>query len=352
MILKQPALDNISAGLNPVARILPVLAVDNIGSTLQELGARATQFAVGREYVAHVLSKVGDTAYTVQVQGTDSNGKDIKGAILRMDLGSTAQAGQTLLLRYMKDSPVPTFLQLSDLASNSAGSKTELSSAATLISQSLKQAEGDGIATRYQATAVVTNHPQNPQVIAHDLKQAINNSGLFYESHLSEVVQGTRAMSTVLQEPQNQLNQGLLNQNQLNANQANSPITALMAQQLAVLENQRLSWQGQVWPGQNMSWDVYLQQRESERESSSSYQPSPDEPRPIASDLTLHLPHLGKVTAKLSLVDGHMRINIQAEQAQTLEELKAKRQALAQALLGNGQQLDALTVSQAEGATS
>jgi len=135
-----------------------------------------------------------------------------------------------------------------------------------------------------------------------------------------------------MQEPQNQ-------------NQSSSPLAALVSQQLALLENQSMAWHGEVWPGQKMSWDVYLQQRDTAgtagQQASSEQQA---EARPIASELTLHLPHMGKVSARLSLIDGRMRINILAEQAQTLDILESQRQNLAEAIVKNGQQLDALTV--------
>ncbi len=310
------------ASIQPVARILPILAVDSIGSIRQELGDRATQFVKGQEYFAHVLSKVGDTAYNVKVESGS-----LKGTILKMDLGTAAKAGQLLTLRYLHDSPVPTFL-LTATPSNAAGSTTEISTAANLIGHYLKQAESDGVTSRFQATAVMTNSPSNPQVMAHDLKNAVSNSGLFYESHLSDLVQSNQSLAAIKQEPQNQ---------------ANSPIANLMSQQLAILENQRMSWHGEVWPGQKMDWDVYQQQKNADGKQPSN-QSQADQDRPITSEMTLHLPHLGKVSARISLTDGRMRVNILAEHPETLEMLTAKRLGLAEAIGKNGQQLDALTV--------
>ena len=310
------------ASIQPVARILPILAVDSIGSIRQELGDRATQFVKGQEYFAHVLSKVGDTAYNVKVESGS-----LKGTILKMDLGTAAKSGQLLTLRYMHDSPVPTFL-LTATPSNAAGSTTEISTAANLIGHYLKQAENDGVTSRFQATAVMTNSPSNPQVMAHDLKNAVSNSGLFYESHLSDLVQSNQSLAAIKQEPQNQ---------------ANSPIANLMSQQLAILENQRMSWHGEVWPGQKMDWDVYQQQQNADGKQPSN-QSQADQDRPITSEMTLHLPHLGKVSARISLTDGRMRVNILAEHPETLEMLTAKRLGLAEAISKNGQQLDALTV--------
>lgn len=310
------------ASINPVARILPILAVDSIGSVRQELGDRATQFVKGQEYFAHVISKVGDTAYNVKVESGN-----LKGTILKMDLGAAAKTGQTLTLRYMHDNPVPTFL-LASTSTNISGSTTEISSAANLIGHYLQQAEADGVSTRFQASAVVSQSPTNPQVMAQDLKNAVSNSGLFYESHLSDLVQGNQSLAAIKQEPQNQ---------------TNSPIANLMSQQLAILENQHMSWHGEVWPGQKMDWDVYQQQSNADGEQTSSTSQA-NEDRPITSEMTLHLPNLGKVSARISLTDGRMRVNILAEQPETLSMLSAKRLSLAEAIGKNGQQLDALTV--------
>jgi hypothetical protein len=310
------------ASINPVARILPILAVDSIGSVRQELGDRATQFVKGQEYFAHVLSKVGDTAYNVKVESGD-----LKGAILKMDLGASAKAGQTLTLRYMHDNPVPTFL-LASTPTNITGSTIEISSAANLIGQYLQQAEAGGVSTRFQAAAVVSHSPTNPQVMAQDLKNAVSNSGLFYESHLSDLIQGSQSLAAIRQEPQNQ---------------TNSPIANLMSQQLAILENQRMSWHGEVWPGQKMDWDIYQQQSNADGEQASRTSQAKED-RPITSEMTLHLPNLGKVSARISLTDGRMRVNILAEKPETLNILSAKRLSLAEAIGKNGQYLDALTV--------
>ncbi len=325
-ILNKPDSLGNRASINPVSRITPVLAVDSIASVTQELGDRATQLVKGQEYFAQVLSKVSDGTYNVKVDGTGF--KDI---VLKMDLGSAAQAGQTLLLRYMHASPAPTFLLLPS-PSNEAGSAAEISPAAQLIGHFLKQADSEGVPTRFEAASIVTHTPGNAQIVAHDLKQAVSSSGLFYESHLSDLVQGNQTLTAIRQEPQNQ---------------TNSALAGLMSQQLAILENQRMAWHGEIWPGQLMNWDVYLQQNNAASDGSqqSSYAQQTGEDRPIASEMTLHLPHLGKVSARLSIIDGRMRIGISAEQVHTLDILKSQWQSLAQAIEKNGQQLDRLTIT-------
>lgn len=319
-MLKLPDSLNISPGLSPVGRLVPVIAVDNIGAPLQELSARAAQFVLGREYSAQILSKVDGKAYLVKVDNT----------VLKMDLGNAAQAGQAVSLRYVQDGPLPTFLLLPQASAATSGA-TELSSAARLIGQYLQEAEKHGVSNKFEASAVVTHSPKDPQMIAQGLRQAFSNSGLFYESHLNEMLHGARSVASVMQEPQNQ-----------NANQ----VPTLTAQQLVVLEQSRVNWHGEVWPGQKMEWDVYSEPEDEQPGESSDG--ANENTRPVISEIKLDFPNLGAVSAKLTIVDGHVSINLRAEQDATLDTFKRQSQGLTQAIGNAGLQLDGLMISSYE----
>lgn len=319
-MLKLPDNLSISPGLAPVGRVIPVLAVDNIGATLQELSARATQFVIGREYAAQVVSKVDDKAYLVKIDN----------AVLKMELGNTAQAGQSINLRYIKDGPAPTFFFMPQASVPEDGAP-ELSQAARLIGQYLQEAEKNGVSNKYEATAIVTHAPKDPQMVAQGLRQAISNSGLFYESHLSEMLQGGRSVAAIMQEPQNQ-------------HQNLTQIAALTSQQLAVLEQNRINWHGEVWPGQMMDWDVYTEPRGEEGDEQADTQQEGDA-RPVVSELKLDFPNLGVVAAKLTIINGYVSINLRAEQDSTMDELRSKSRALTQAINNTGLKLDGLIIS-------
>lgn len=321
------------AGINPVSKISPVLAVDPVATLIQSLDDRAQQFVKGKEYQAQVLSRLDDGHFAVKIK-LDG---DVKDALIKMDLGKAdaglAKSGQTLLLRFLHSNPTPTFLALSTVSSV-AVSTTDISPTAKLIGNILNQANENGVNARYQANAIVTQAPNNAQIVAHDLKHAIKTSGLFYESHLHDLVNNNHTLSAIKQEPQNQ---------------ANPQLTNLVSQQLTILENQHISWQGPVWPNQKMDLDVYFKnQAEEEHQHQMTGKKDAIENRPIYSEMTLELPNLGKVTAKLNLTEGRMRIGIVAEQNSTLRVLKNQMQALANSIAKNGQQIDALTVSHHE----
>jgi hypothetical protein len=210
------------------------------------------------------------------------------------------------------------------------GTTREISATAKFIGNILNQATNAGVSARYEASAIVTNFPNSAEIVAHDLKHAIKTSGLFYESHLHNLVNNNHTLIAIKQEPQNQ---------------PNVQLTSLVSQQLNILENQHISWQGQVWPGQKMDLDVYFKNDREESNQQLLAKQETAEYRPIYSEMTLHLPSLGKVTAKLSLSDGRMRIGLLAEKTQAISVLKENRQALANSIEKNGQKLDALTVS-------
>lgn len=228
--------------------------------------------------------------------------------------------------------------------------------------------------------------PATAQDILPLLKQAITQSGMFYESHQAGWVEGRFEKAALLQEPQGKLspqNQaasanpqnasnaqnaqnmqssepntasaaarqtGALAQNasaEANAkaasapaaNAANAPPSAqlvspgtlhVVQQQLEALATQQFAWQGQVWPGQNMHWEI---------EEDAKRQNDKGEPTPgWQTRLHLTLPQLGAVEAKIR-VDGKQ---IHLDLSSALDETQ---QVMRNAMLDLRQQLDAAGLS-------
>ncbi|MGJ8620945.1 MAG: flagellar hook-length control protein FliK [Methylophilaceae bacterium] len=261
--------------VKPLAKISPLTAVAGIGQAAQELESRAENLA---KQQAGLVAKMAEMT-------------------LKGPLGNTV-------------------------------STANVSDTAKFIDQTLKQAAANGISEKFMAQQVISHRPHNPEIVAQQLKAAISNSGLFYESHLKAFVEGHRHLNAIKQEPQNNLHQ--------------NP-QSILPQQLHILEHQRLSWHGEVWPNQTMDWEVYLH---NEQDDNERWQAEPDETAAIiASDLTLHLPHLGKVSAKISIKNGRMQVGIVAEEHTSLALLKANKPSLVSAMTRHGQQLDQLTVT-------
>ncbi len=327
------------ATVQPVTSIMPVLAVDDIGSVAEEMSHSAALFVKGHLYAGQVLSKLSQTDYQVKISSAahDASANDAKlvnqvtqDVMVKMSLGSSARVGQHLWLRFMHNSPQLTFL-LSASPSHIAESAAEISPAAHIIAKNLQQAELTGVASHILASQVITQQPKNAQLLAQQLQNSVSSSGLFYEAHLADWLQGKQALAAIMQEPQNQNPAAMAN---------------LMSQQLAVLEHQRIAWQGEVWPGQKMQWDIALNQPVNNQDEPARQALATEQARPIVSELTLHLPNLGRVSAKISLIDGNMQMHILAEQDRTIKTLTQQKQSLHDAIVKNGQHLTLLSLAQ------
>jgi len=266
-------------GVNPVGRVSALSAVASIGSPVQSLDSRASNLASQQ------------AALTAQLAATVGSNGALQKLVSTADVSATAH----------------------------------------FIDQVLKQAKAAGVSEKYMAQTVLTQTPKLPDVVSSQLKAAISQSGLFYESHLNDFAEGHRSLAEMRQEPQNK---------------PNHLMQSLLPQQLHILEHQRLSWHGEVWQNQKMDWEIYRQQNKE-----AGNQKNNEEATAIASDLTLDLPNLGKVTAKISLHNGRMRIGLLAEQQASLSLLKTKSPALVNAIEGNGQPIESLTVNNAMGNT-
>src|SRR5690606_13840644 len=179
-----------------------------------------------------------------------------------------------------------------------------------------------------------------PGQFAQALSQAIQGSGLFYESHLREFAFGQRTLEQLRSEPQAQAGRAAEGASQqggaagaratgggadastgAQANTASSnpalnqpspaqaaqasaqlagalqgmdPSTHLLVrQQLEVLANQSFAWQGEAWPGSDMEWEVQRREPQGDGQETESW----------STRLKLKLPGLGEVVARLTLAD-------------------------------------------------
>lgn len=198
------------------------------------------------------------------------------------------------------------------------------------------------------------------------LKQAIAQSGMFYESHQAQWVSNRLPTASLLAEPQGQLSPLATQQSQAAApNTPNTPtqpnmlpaqataadataavassspekaevpvvaqntaqsdlartataaspvpghivateLVPLVQQQLEALANQTYVWQGQAWPGQPMRWEI-------EEDGRRNTDGEPDDGTQWQTRLTLTMPELGEVRAALRLSGGEIALTLSAE---------------------------------------
>ena len=99
--------------------------------------------------------------------------------------------------------------------------------------------------------------------IASALHDSVAFSGVFYESHITEWAKGKRNLSELQREPQAQIVKSLGNTDPLTRSDAvNTEIGKIVNMQLNALDQQRIYWQGEVWPGQHMEWEIARDDRD------------------------------------------------------------------------------------------
>lgn len=185
------------------------------------------------------------------------------------------------------------------------------------------------------------------------LKQALSQSGMFYESHQSQWLGNQLTTQTLLTQPQGQLSPLLQQTPQAQAGevqtqQANATVALnkapdgaakpaelaatlvsagaeqsatnrsamvstqlvapdllpLVQQQLEALASQTYVWNGQAWPGQAMRWEIV------EENGGQPRQDGEAEQAPWQTRLTLTMPQLGEVRAALRISGGELTLSL------------------------------------------
>lgn len=287
-----------------------------------------TQPVVAAQKVADVLSNlVPGQRVLAEIQALLPNGnyRAIVGQRdITLALPFSAKAGDTIELEVAESDGKLTLAFVtnrSDATAAKAGQEsvpTTLSSAGKLIGNLMNGIEGEGkrapAAPLNGNQALVVSMPKNAADLVPLLKQALTQSGMFYEAHQARWVAGQLPTEALRQEPQSKFSPApipvtvnfvpdaknadaakadfapassltsaqtdqtsqsatrheqspsTLSRNEQSAqaalgnSQPGNPIprelTALVQQQLDGLANQNFAWQGQVWPGQKMWWEI------------------------------------------------------------------------------------------------
>jgi len=363
-------------------------ASSGLHSLKQEVASKLAQLVVGQQLKGEVLNRQKDGSFTVRVANFS----------VRMQLPEGVKEGDSVSLRLISTDPKPTFAleskpqipesfiagqtytpskkTLSDFSSSpqarledtsklaqiktlpqptptlssleagiqSDSSVTFLSTASKLIGTILQledtSTENNSIVGK---TAILNTQSDlnDIQKTATLLEKKISQSGLFYESHLAEWVDGKKKLSDLRTEPQAVLS--TLSQNivsgESNLISGNKELIQLIQQQLRTLENQSLHWQGELFPGQYMKWEI---KRDKPPHQTSGF--SPDDNNYWQSTVKFDLPSLGTVSATFNFRANHLSLNINAENEDTVNALKTHAGQLSSALSSLDTTLDNLSV--------
>lgn len=366
----------VTSGIRPVTLIEATTPVATVGDQKQEILDRLNQLVVGRDYQVQVLTRQSSDAFLVKIGD----------AIVSMALPAGTKVGDILDMTLLTMQPRSTFL----LGKADGGATMSLSNAGRLISSLLQQAKDGDLPTSIigRSPLISAGGGANAQQIASALQNALSFSGLFYESHVAQWALGARPLTDLLREPlakrlttpsaaPNAVTQevnidaagNIINGARQAADDArklmdlsrakvhDAPLAALgddatvdkqqaapateavklMNLQLDTLEQRRIVWQGELFPGQPFQWEIEDDRPQHEHQQS-------DMAIPWKSTVRFALPLLGQVSATIRLHGEHVKVDINTESEETAALLKTYGGMLAEALSAAGSTLDQLQV--------
>ena len=326
----------------------------------QELTDKLGGLDVGQRVMAEIQAMLPNGTYRALINQRN----------ITLALPFSAKSGDTLELLVTESDGKAALAVVSHQARNGGSAQTTresvsatLSRTAQFISQLGSRPEESGDGPKGLALnnnqPIATAPPRSAQDILPLLKQAIAQSGMFYESHQAEWVEGRLPQSQLLQEPQGRLSAaqpgaspmparadadaavpgmardimapGMATRPAVDASAQNAAhIVAPQAQpivqhQLDALATQNFVWQGQAWPGQTMRWEI--------EEDGKGREQADDEPaNRWRTGLKLTLPTLGGISAHIQLEGSQVTLDIRVDEAETGARMRADGATLRQQL--------------------
>lgn len=343
----------------------PVAAVQQITDALSNL-------VPGQRILAEIQALLPNGSYRAVVAQRD----------ITLALPFSAKPGDTLELEVTESDGKLTLAFVTNRSDNAAAraqpesSATSLSPTGKLIGDLMGDIQTDGkrapAAPLNNAQPLVQAMPKTAAELVPVLKQALTESGMFYEAHQARWVAGELSTESLKQEPQGkfsvaQTNTAVNPENSPKTNNSpnvDTPANAAVAttsrtepstgtgiprdlmpivqQQLDGLANQNFAWQGQVWPGQQMRWEIGENMDDSRSSNSDNIQR-------WQTRLKLSLPQLGDIDVTLNLkAGGEVRIAVTAGSESSEARLRNEAQQLRQQFEAAGLNLTEVSVQHDE----
>lgn len=391
------------SNIRPVAYLEAPTPVGSSTDARQEVFHQLANLSLGELVDVKVLSQLEDGTFLVRINDASA----------RMSLPVGTRVGDSLPMTLVDNEPRMTFLLDQEAVAQAGSAQATLSQTGRLIDNLLQTAEQSGASPAVHGKApVVANPAATAQQIASALQETLATSGLFYESHLAQWLDGTRSLASLMHEPQN--NGSLANKQQtastqaetarllnfvrelgnngrpvadllrdvqaqlasdkdalrllnvvrdwtesgrsladlsqtlktpgsaealLHANSIAPDAARLINQQLNVLENQRVIWHGELWPGQPMEWEVSRDapnRQQAEEEAQQSWQ----------SVVRFDMPTLGAVSATIYLAGDRVSMQIRTTTEEAASSLRTHGNELLDAMRDAGTPLDSFSVKQ------
>jgi hypothetical protein len=292
-------------------------------------------FEIGQKLQGTVQAQVAPNVFKVRVADQ----------LLQMQLPPFIKSGDTIQLQVTSLLPRLTFTLAA--SSNPISTPDSLSAASRLLSSLSQQPLERSYVRPIQSSPLWTGEQALPDTmqLAGKLHDALSHSGLFYESHQAQWIAGTRPTTQLLLEPQNQLSQNTPSKGmdathaqalaaqtsgEQRASMPSIPehLQTLVQQQLNALETRQVLWQGQVWQGQEMRWEV--------RDESPRRGTQGQEEGQWVTRIDLDLPNLGGISARLNFNGNALNLSLEVSDAKTRDRMGNASSQLVAALTERG----------------
>lgn len=341
----------------------------------REIQAQLPDLVPGQRFFATLQRTLPDGTFRALIAGRQ----------MTLSLDTAAKSGDTLELEVSQVTPRAVFARIvGQDAANAPQSSAQpaLSQTGRLISFLLTGQPAPPPASLAANQALLAAPPASGAQLVPLLRQALGQSGLFYESHQADWVLGRRDTASLLHEPQGQARpaaaassgsqpgpqaasagtstarataaEGGERHDAARSASASASATAddaapvrsapiperlipVVHQQLDALATHQYVWQGQAWPGQAVEWMI-------EDPAQDDGTQTEDPARGWNSTLRLVLPRLGGVEARLHLSGNQVALRLRADEAGTLVALDAGAGRLASALEAVSLKLSGLVV--------
>ncbi|MCK6405491.1 MAG: flagellar hook-length control protein FliK [Rhodocyclaceae bacterium] len=363
---------------------LPTDAAVARAPTAQQVSSALADLSPGQRVLAEIQTLLPTGAYRALINQRD----------ITLALPFSAKAGDTLELEVVESEGR---LALAVIARKDAADatprgerpavETTLSRTGNFIAGLLGRGEDGDTAKPAPLNAnqpIAATPPAKGSDLVPLLKQALSQSGMFYESHQAQWVSSRLPMDVLLAEPQGRLST-LRSDSQgdtargapvaasivaptlgkVGADGAEVPVAGmgdttrpaapalppgqlvaldlvpLVQQQLEALANQTFAWQGQVWPGQQMKWEIA-------EDGHRNAEGEPDASTQWQTRLTLSMPELGEVRAVLRLREGDISLMLSTDDNDAASRLSGGGEALRTQFESAGLTLSGLSIGRHE----
>lgn len=334
-----------------MAKLLQAVINGNRLALLESLSqqAQSGSFTPGQQLKGEVLAALGGGRFTVLVAGQ----------MLEFVMPKGVRRGDLINLFFITDEPHQTFL----MARFGQPGDSRVSDTGRWLSSFLGEAAGQvpAQATLGILRTLLAEPTTDASMLGRVLQQGLRESGLFYESHLARWFGGDYPLEEILREPQGRLSPRLAQKGEQTGTPADELVRAgvrtglaeimeavfkkagtsmahegiadqrtlqIVSEQLSTLQSGQLVVRGDLFPGQRLEWAVA--EREAGRNQSGGRE------RSWETSVTISLPHLGPITALLTLDGSRVAVKVRAENSATVPVLEAGRARLAEQLEGAG----------------